>query len=201
MTEGQSTPAQGDIVTLSVAELEADPHAVLRRYRRQTPFVGHETGGYLVLRFADVEQLMDDPRAPTTEVEYPKLRGVTSGAIYNMFAYGMLTANDPAHRRRRAPFTRTFAARMIEELRPLLRESAEGLIDGWYEEGEVDLLGRFAAQIPAQAIATLLGLRKEDIPYFTQLVYRVSRFLSFTFAPEDLPDIEAATRALQDYVE
>jgi cytochrome P450 len=201
MPEGQVAEPKADVVTLSIAELEADPHGVFRRCRPQTPFVAHEAGGYMVLRFADVVQLMSDKRAPATGTEYPKLRGVTEGALYDVFDLGMLTANEAVHRRRRAPFTRTFAARMIAELRPLFRKSAEDLIDGWYGDGEVDLLDRYAAQIPAQAISLLLGLPKTDIPYFTRLVYNVSRFLSFTYAPEDLPEIEAGTRELQDYVE
>ncbi len=201
MPEGQIAEPQADIVTLTVAELEADPHGVLRRYRALTPFVAHEAGGYMVLRFGDVEKLIHDPRAPATGTEYPKLRGVTEGVLFDAFDQGMLTANDALHRRRRSPFTRTFAARMIAELRPLLRKSADELIDSWYAEGEVDLLESYAAQIPARAISLLLGLPRADIPYFTRLVYSVSRFLSFTYAPEDLPEIEAAARELQDYVE
>jgi cytochrome P450 len=40
-----------------------------------------------------------------------------------------------------------------------------------------------------------------DIPSFTRLVYKVSRFISFSFTPDEIPDIEAAARQLQDYVE
>jgi hypothetical protein len=112
----------------------------------------------------------------------------------------MLTANGAIHRRRRSPFTRTFAARLITELRPRIRKTAEHLIDGWYAQGEVDLLDGYAAHIPALAICDLFGLPKDDILYFTEQVYNVSRFLSFTFAPEDLPVIEAGARELRNYV-
>jgi cytochrome P450 family 103 len=200
MSEAHLREAPAEIATLSIAELEADPHAVFRRYRPMTPLVAHEAGGYIVLRLSDVEQLMNDRRAPSTGTKYPELRGVTEGVLFDMFDQGMLTANDAVHRRRRSPFSRTFAARMIGDLRPRLRKIADALIESWYVEGEVDLLERYAAQIPAQAISDLLGLPKGDIPYFTKLVYSVSRFFSFTYAPEDLPEIEAATRELHDYV-
>jgi cytochrome P450 len=201
MSETKVGAARAEIVTLSVAELEADPHGVFRRYRAMTPIVAHEAGGYMVLRLSDVEQLMNDPRAPATEAEYPELRGVTEGPLFDIFDQGMLTANGAVHRRRRSPFSRNFAARLINELRPNIRKSAAALVESWYRDGEVDLLERYAAQIPAQAISGLLGLPKSDIPYFTELVYSVSRFLSFTYAPEDLPDIEADARELKDYVE
>ena len=93
-------------VTLSIEELEADPHTVFRRYRAITPFVAHEAGGYMVLRSGDVELLVRDPRVRSTETEYPKLRGITEGALFDFFGESMLSANDAVHRRRRSPFSR-----------------------------------------------------------------------------------------------
>jgi cytochrome P450 len=188
------------IVTLTVAELEADPHGVLRHHRAITPFVAHERGGYMVLRAADVEQLIKDPRTRQIETEYAKLRGFTEGALYENFEFSMLFSNDPAHRRRRSPFTRTFAAKMILEMRPHIRAIAEGLVDEWHDEGEIDLVERYAALIPARVASRLLGLPQADIPHFTGLVYSVCRILSLNFAPQDIPEMERAARELQLYV-
>jgi hypothetical protein len=44
-----STP-QSDIPVLSVAELEADPHGILRHYRLRLPFIRRSDGAYLILR-------------------------------------------------------------------------------------------------------------------------------------------------------
>jgi len=200
MSDSQLADTQAKIVTLTIKELEADPHGVFRRYRPIAPLIGHEAGGYMVLRSSDVEQLIRDPRLRQTETEYAELRGIKEGVLFDGFKYGMLTSNEVAHRRRRSPFNRTFAARLIAELRPNIRKIAGELIDGWYADGQVDLVDGYAALIPARAISELLGLPKEDIPHFTKLVYSISRVLSFTFAPEDLPEMEAAARQLQDYV-
>jgi len=187
------------IVTLTVAELEADPHGVLRRHRAITPFVAHERGGYMVLRAADVEQLIKDPRTRQIETEYAKLRGFTEGALYENFEFSMLFSNDPAHRRRRSPFTRTFAAKMILEMRPHIRAIAEGLVDEWHGEGEVDLVERYAALIPARVASRLLGLPQADIPHFTGLVYSVCRILSLNFAPQDIPEMERAALRRREF--
>lgn len=196
---GLSEPPDG-VPTLTVAELEADPHGVFRAWRPRLPFVGHEVAGVLVLRARDVDQLMRDPRAQATETLYPKTRGILEGTLFDIFANGMLTANGAVHRRRRSPFTRTFAARMVEGLRPRIRAAAESLARDWMGEGDVDLVTRYTAQIPAETIADILGLSRGDIPRFTRLAYEVSRVLSFTFGPEDIPDLESAAVALQDYV-
>ncbi len=46
-----------------------------------------------------------------------------------------------------------------------------------------------------------MGLPREDIRSFTNLVYKVSRFFSLSFTPDEIPGIEAAARQLQAYVE
>jgi cytochrome P450 len=193
--------ATEDLPLLTTERLDADPHGVFRLYRRTHSLVAHEAGGYFVLRLADVERLSKDPRARASETAFPEMHSVSDGALFDTFRFGMLTANGDAHRRRRSPFSRTFAARMITELRPHIRRSAEALIDGWYADGQADFLEQFAAQVPARIISDLLGLPREDIPSFTTLVYEVSRFISFSFTPDEIPDIEAAARQLQDYVE
>lgn len=185
---------------LTVGELEADPHGVFRAWRPRLPLVRHEIAGFVVLRARDVDRLMRDPRAQATETLSPRTRGISEGALFDIFAHGMLIANGPVHRRRRSPFTRTFAARMIEGLRPGILAAAEGLVRDWLPDSEVDLVARYAAQIPARTIAGILGLPQEDVPRFTHLAYEVSRVLSFMFGPEDIPDREAAAVALQDYV-
>lgn len=195
-----SAGARHAVPTLSVAELEADPHGVFRTWRPRVPFIIHEIGGYMVLRAQDVDQLMRDPRVQATETLYPEMREIPQGRLFDIFAHGMLTANGAVHRRRRSPFTRTFATRLVENLRPRIRDAAEALVRDCMEEGEVDLVASYTGLIPAQTIADILGLPRGDIPRFTRLAYEVSRVLSFTFGPEDLPEIEAAAVALQDYV-
>src|SRR4029077_5871075 len=157
-------PATEDLPLLTTERLDGDPHGIFRLYRRTHSLVAHEAGGYFVLRLADVERLSKDPRAPASETGFPEMPKVSDRALFDTFRFGMLTANGDTHRRRRSPFSRTFAARMITEWRPHIRRSAEELVDGWYADGQVDFLEEFAAQVPARIISDLLGLPREDIP-------------------------------------
>lgn len=198
--QASSVENPDSVPTLTVAELDADPHGVFRTWRPWLPFIRNEIGGFLVLRASDVEQLMRDPRIQATETLGAEARQISKGALFDIFAQGMLTANGAVHRRRRSPFTRTFAARLIESLRPRIRAVAEALVRDLMTEGEVDLVGRYTALIPAQTIAEILGLPRADIPRFTRLAYEVSRVASYSFGPEDIPSLEAAAVELQDYV-
>lgn len=189
-----------DLPVLSVADLDADPHGMFRRYRAAYPFVRHETGGFLLLRHADIERLGNDSRIAASETAHPKRYGVTTGALFDFFEQGMLTANGTVHRRRRSPFSRSFAARTMADLRPHIRRSAEELIESWYADGQVEFASQFAAQLPARVIGDLLGLPRADIPSFTELVYSVTRFISASILPDEIPESEAACQQLRDYV-
>lgn len=201
--ENSSThlPAVEDLPVLTMAQVDTDPHGVFRHWRKTHPFVAHEAGGYIVLRHADVARLSGDPRLRSTETGFPQSRGVTQGPLFDMFQYGMLTANDGIHIRRRAPLTRTFAVQMIAELRPHIRRSAEDLINAFYADGHAEFVSQFAAHIPAHTLASLLGLPREDLPSFTRLVYEVGRFFSPSSTQDDIAACEAAAERLQDYIE
>ena len=190
-----------ELPVLKVADLDADPHGMFRRYRAGYPFVRHENGGYLVLRRADVERLSNDPRTAATETMHPEMYGVPEGALFDLFEQGMLTANGAVHRRRRSPFSRSFAVRTMADLRPQIRRSSEELIESWYADGRVEFVSQFASELPARVIGDLLGLPRADIPSFTKLVYLVTRFLSGSILPNEIPESEAACQELRDYVE
>jgi cytochrome P450 family 103 len=203
-TVSQGRPAAGgefetEVPFVTVADLEAAPHEIFRQYRSRTPLLVRDNGIYIALRAKDVEQLFIDGRLRATETDNVKLIGLT-GALLDIFEYSMLTANGAVHRRRRAPFSRTFASRMIADLRPYIRKTAEDLIDSWPQSGEVDFIDHFAALLPARLISEVLGLPKQDISRFTSLVYSVSRGFSLTFTRDDLVEMEADARELQDFV-
>jgi cytochrome P450 family 103 len=194
-------PTSNEIPTVTLRELEADPHGVFRAYRKEYPVVLHETSGYFVLRFSDVDRISKDPRFRPSGTGFPKMQGLSSGTIFDVFDFGMLTADDDVHRRRRAPFSRLFAARTISEMRRSIRRTAEDIIEEWYGLGEVNFFDEFAAKMPARIIADLLGLPREDIPEFTLLVYEVTKIFSFGLNSDDLAEIEKAGQKLREYVE
>ena len=113
---------------LNLKQLDKDPHSVFRRYRKEDGVVLHESGGYFVLRFADVDRLGKDPRVGPSGTSFPEALGVGSGAIFDLFTYGMITADGDVHRRRRASFSKLFAARTINEMHKSIRRTG-GLIN------------------------------------------------------------------------
>jgi cytochrome P450 family 103 len=179
------------VPSVSVEELEADPHGVFRRYRASTPFIERRGTAFVVLRAMDVERLLKDPRLGQPRAESLKRLGITEGALFDFFALGMIAADEENHARLRAPITRAFAARLIGAMRPVIRARAEALIKALGNTRAFDLIAEFSSLIPAMTIAGILGLPEEDVPHFTAVVYELTTFLGYT-AGQDLPRIKAA---------
>jgi cytochrome P450 family 103 len=193
-------PPGAQLPMVTLAELEADPHGVFRKYREMDPVVMLETGIYLVLRFSDVDRLSKDARLRAAETASPMKLGLERGTIFEVYKHGMAAANGDVHRRRRAPFSKLLAARAVSEMRPHIRGTIKDVIDGLYDHGEMEFVDTFASPIPARVIADLFGLPREDIPDFTRESYEVMQILSFGLTPERIADIGKAAERLRDYI-
>lgn len=185
---------------ISMSELHNDAHAIYKRYRDVLPFIRSELGVYLVLRANDIVGLNEDQRTRQVETEFVKLRGVTTGPLFEFMQLGMLTSNGDAHRRRRAPMARTFAFKMMASLRPVVRRTAEDILETLAPRGVMEMLRDFSSILPARTISSILGLPEEDIPHFTESVYRLAPVLSGTWTAIDVPRLEKAASRLKAYV-
>ena len=188
-------------IVIPFAELEGDPHRVFKTHRPLTPFIRREDGAFVAIRAADVERLATDPRTRQMQTEIGLSRGVTQGPLFDFFNNTMLLSNGAEHRRRRAPLSRAFALRVINDLRPHLRKIVNTLIDEHSARGELRFRDEFAAWIPARVIADLLGIPPADISEFTRNVYELARSLTPTFSRADVPELNNAADKLTKYVE
>src|SRR5262249_15334937 len=130
---------------LSVAQLDEDPHGVFRRYRPITPLIRRAQAGYIAIRAADIEPLAFDPRTRQVETEQLAVRGITAGPLVELFGNSMLFSNGAEHRRRRAPISRAFAFKLIEEMRPHIRAAADHILQQHLHAGELNFLDEFAS--------------------------------------------------------
>jgi cytochrome P450 len=198
---GEAAPGGPSMTVVTNHELLGDTHAAFRRIRSVTPVAMHESRVFIITRAKDIEALAKDDRLRATTTEFPQMMDFPEGALFNFFRYGMLTSNGQDHRRRRAPFSRTFAAKLITDLRPTMRSVAHSLIDGWTRGSQINLVDDYASPIPARIISGMLGLATKDIPYFTELVYSVSRLFYLSNTKQEILEIEAAGALLCEYVE
>ncbi|MEL6477414.1 MAG: cytochrome P450 [Pseudomonadota bacterium] len=148
---------------------------------------------------ADFVTLMDPAVTRQLETETMRMKGVTSGPVWDLFANSMLFANGARHTARRTPLARSFAQPLMAALRPQIRRQAEALIQPALDRGPVDFVAEIAGPLPARIIADILGAPPEDVGRFTTMVYSASRALSIA-SPEAFAEGSVAMGELQDYV-
>ncbi|GLK79159.1 cytochrome P450 [Methylopila turkensis] len=174
-----------DVPVIASADLETDPHGTLRRYRASHPLAALESGGYIVLGYEDVSRLARDPRLQSTEVALPAQAGLSQGALFDIFAHGMLTANGGVHQARRSPMSRALAGEVAEEYGRHVRRSAHLLIDRCLADSKMELVKQYAAPLPALGLAGLLGVPDGEVAPFLRDIDAMNAFFR--------PDATAAT--------
>jgi cytochrome P450 len=80
----------------------------------------------------------------------------------------MLLADPPVHTRQRAIATKALNATRVRRMEPIIQSTVDELIDGFIEDGHVDIVAGLGAPLPLKMIATTLGVRDMDQPRFSK---------------------------------
>ncbi len=173
-------------------------YEAMARMRDRAPFARTEIGITLALRNRHIA-LMTGDATRQIETETKMLQGITDGPIFEFTRLAMLFANGDVHRRRRTPVARTFAFKLMDAMRPKVREIAEGMIGEVLGAGPINFVDDFAALLPAQIIASILGIPQSDIPVFLTWIQDTAAALGFV-PPEERARIEASMTDFMAYV-
>ncbi|MER6736097.1 cytochrome P450 [Streptomyces puniciscabiei] len=148
----------------------ADPYPIYEELRK-TPVLHEEDGPYIISSYYDIEALLHDPRissdaanlaaAGDDELSGPEATGLPPSFI---------RLDPPEHDRLRRIANGSFGPphrpRRIEDMRGELGEIVTGLIDGFGDVRQIDLVDQFAYPFPVTVICRLLGVPREDEPRF-----------------------------------
>ena len=115
-------------------------------------------------------------------------------------AHSLLNIEPPEHTRLRTLVNRAFVSRQVEHLRPVLRDMAEKLIDGFEANGAADLISDFAAPLPVAIIAEMLGVPQEMGPQLLNWSHRMVQMYMARRDEAAETDANAAARDFADYI-
>ncbi|MFQ5967356.1 MAG: cytochrome P450 [Acidimicrobiia bacterium] len=141
----------GETVTLE--DLEADPNPILSRLRGEEP-VSYIASMqmWLVTRWDDIEYVEDHPEL-FTAATVPSFLARTLGS-------NMLTVDPPEHTRIKEAMLPPFqpGGYSGSYARGMLPAICDELIDGFFEQGEVEIMEAYAAPVSTISLKTALGL-------------------------------------------
>ncbi|MEU1407289.1 cytochrome P450 [Streptomyces sp. NPDC005728] len=157
--------------------------------------------GLLILRYSEAKELVRNPSLIHNGVRFMEQNGVFDGPIYDWFVKGLVSRDFEDHRRLRGLVNKAFVPRMVENLRPLMRETSQRLADRLASSDEVDFIEEFADQLPLVVMTELLGLPPEDFATFRTWSSDIGLVFSLALGGDIPARVEAAVTGLYDYAD
>ncbi|MEV6741767.1 cytochrome P450 [Streptomyces sp. NPDC051104] len=149
----------------------ANPYPLYEELRR-TPVLHEEDGGpYLVGSYWDILGLLHDPRISSDAGNLAAAGADEAvGAEETGLPPSFIRLDPPEHDRLRRIANRSFGPphcpRRIDAMRGELAGIVTGLIDGFGDARQIDVVDQFAYPFPVTVICRLLGVPREDEPRF-----------------------------------
>ena len=186
------------LVDLRDPDFWSDIHAPLRAARAKFPVAVMPSGELLVLGYDEVMFVLRDPRFRSTDLLARS--GVRSGRLHEWWSTVMFSTDPPEHTRLRRLVSRAFTPRAVDDMRPLIEDLADQLLDGVVERGEMDVLHDFAHHLPVKVIGSMLGVPDRDYPTFASWTTTLGRAFSPVIDDALRLQLEQAITGLDDYV-
>ena len=171
-----SYPVDEDFDPLSEDYLE-DLYAYYARFRHEAPvFFAPKIGMWVMSRYEDILAIVKaletfsnaKVQEPLQELEPESAQRLKEGVRVTPTTSN---TDPPKHRRTRKHAQKAFSAKRVQALEPRVREIAEGLIDGFVDEGRVDFVERFALPLPTMTVFSFIGFPEEDTEYLKSLCF------------------------------
>lgn len=174
-------------------------HEYMAAARAQGPWARSRLGIISGFSLANMEIINDDRWTRQLELEGMFISGVRDGPMFEFQRNALLFSNGQTHRNRRGPLVRSFANKVIAELRPDIARRVARLIAPWRGAGAVDFIEAIAGPYPAQVIAALIGASEADTGAFARHAYSAIRGLSH--CPDEIrAESDKDMAALDSYV-
>ena len=187
-------------------EVRADPYPFYARLRSQDPVHWDEELGFWVLtRYADIASVYQDPRFSRAQglrrgyERLPESEQSVAEPVYRSFSKTMFYSDPPYHTRLRGLVNSAFTPTAIEEMRPYVQKTVDGLLDSVQANGSMDMIHDFAYPLPILVIARMLGLPAEDRVQFKK--WSDDLFAILGSVPHSPDLMERAAHSLTDLTE
>jgi cytochrome P450 len=145
----------------------ADPYPLYQALRTERPvYFDPYLHVWVVTRYDDVVAVLNTMSADRTPPP-ERLRALDMAGLAplaEVMVRQMLFVDPPEHTRLRSLFAAAFTPRRVERLREHIVGIADRLLDAVADRPEIDVIGDFAAVLPAIVTAEMMGLPTEDHP-------------------------------------
>jgi cytochrome P450 len=178
-------------------EFYADPYPTYRALREHEPVKRLPNGSYFLTRHDDLISAYKSTKLFSSDKKREFAPKYGDSPLYEHHTTSLVFNDPPAHTRVRRLIMGALSPRAIAEMEPDLIRLVDSLLDSLGKNGEVELIGDFAATIPVEVIGNLL-----DVPHDERAPLR-GWSLAILGALEPVISTEAFARgntAVKDFV-
>jgi len=187
-----------EAMPVKIADLLADPDAVLKQAREHGTVVETELGS-LVVQHEALRALLQDSRFRPNFASFLEAMGITAGPFYEWISRSPLNMEGDEHRRWRKLVMQTFTPRSVERLRSFMQAEAQRLIDAFAGRGSCDFMTEFAQKLPSLGLCELIGVPREDRDRFCGWADAVGLGFNIVLLPTRIADVDAGLVQLLEY--
>ena len=138
-------------------DFHEDPYPTYKRMRDEEPLYRNEEYGFWALsRFEDIRSAFADWET------FSSARGISLEDTADYSPDMIITMDPPRQTKIRGLVARSLTPRRVAAMDGQIRELARRYIDRFAERGSADLIQDFAALLPLEVIAALIGVPEED---------------------------------------
>ena len=200
MSEAVSAPTSPPAAFLDVLDPEFRFDSAEVTSAQERNWYADTALGLLVLRYEEAQELVRNTSLTHNGQGFMEQNGITEGPIYDWFVPGLVNRDGDDHRRLRSLVNRAFTPRMVENLRPLIRQTAQKFADQLAGGGVHDFFEEFADALPLAVMTELLGVPAEDFPVFRQWSSDIGLVFSLALGGDIPGRVERAVEGLYAYV-
>ena len=140
------------------ADMAANPQAVFKALREDSPVLAIDGTGVIVSRKVDIDEALRHPESFTSNM--------TAVDLKNVRPLIPLQIDPPEHKKYRKLLDPIFAPRLMTMMEDEVAVLVNDLIDRFIDRGEVDFAVEFSVPFPSQVFLTLLGLPLNELDRF-----------------------------------
>lgn len=194
----RAAPATAQALNDPANYASGPPLALLSRLRREDGIVwvpeDDGNGYWLVLRHADVEQVLKQPRLFSSALGGTQVRDPATEADLRYVRRMMLNMDPPEHGRLRRLVARSFTPRAVAALTERIEEHARSIVDAMLAgPNECDFAKDVAADLPLLTLAEVLGVPASDRWLLFDWSNRVIGWLDPDYANSAAFDVSGGT--------
>jgi cytochrome P450 len=188
-----------DLPTVDTTLMDRDDALVAIAEARDRHWLARTPLGYSVSRQADCVSLLRDRRFHNALSLLRQMNGLEPDEDTDPQRRSILAMEGDDHARLRRLVAPAFTPQAADRLRPFMRDVVGGLVDGFHGSGRCEVVVDLCEPYPIPIICELLGAPKDDWRQFSAWATDIFRIFNQNLG-EDLPLVEAAGAALEEYL-